>query len=952
MATKPTGTVVLQEMSEVHLLQNLASFEQADRDPHQILGGNILTTTTNKSVRSLNTTKRKYPETVSSSLECVLFNTLENFMNTHVNKIDSLSVFKQSISILSTSCSETVSKERHLQTILRIQPVIDTSSIIDQDIIKINQNDTSLQCGQDSSNISPRLNCNLLSPYQAFICDDAFKTLNSTCLTSTSNFYIELLLVPNPLRQTTKTDLHNDDAKLGLNVRIIPHSVWSRRCGKFCEHSIAVNPIVMEQLNIQQGERVRVSCFHRPLESLQMIVLHTNQKMNIPMATMQSCFENYLSFCLTDIPSFLINQGTLLHFRDNGMCQSAVLELFGVKNTVFAEIERSNFSQIVCYVDNSEHEDVFQREVYSPFQDVRTDISNLGGLDKAFEKATSHVFRTLFCPNCSTLQEDSAVCCHGALLIHGNNHSSSGCGKTSLALSVCSVYQKQPYFCHVERVDCISLRGKRVETICEKWIDIYKDCLWKQPSIIVFDDLDQLLLQTDPLQEGGASVIYSIRLVDAFKAFTKNIYFEGCKVSIIATASCLDTLNIEILPEAGCNIFTEFVNIFYDSSELRQDIFNKVVDSIDSKCKEKNFVHCNSLQKLSLERKYKKDFKVSLSEFEKKDIVKTFDDFSPTDIIQVIKRTSHRAIMDKDISEDDKSIEDKTDDLVKPQIIIKLEHFLAASKDCKPSSITSLNLHKPDPVHWSDVGGLYNVKSILTETLLWPAKYPTMYKSCGIRMRSGLLLYGAPGTAKTLIATAVAQECGLNVIGVKGPELLNKYVGSSEQNVRDLFARAHAAQPCIIFFDEFDSLAPRRGHDNTGVTDRVVNQLLTQLDGVESLGGVYILAATSRPDLIDPALLRPGRLDKCVFCPMPDAAERLEILTIIARQLNIVNIVDLNKMAEETEGFSGADLKALVYNAQVDAVHSCIDECNLSTSQESPLEVRICFILTNIYEKM
>lgn len=139
-----------------------------------------------------------------------------------------------------------------------------------------------------------------------------------------------------------------------------------------------------------------------------------------------------------------------------------------------------------------------------------------------------------------------------------------------------------------------------------------------------------------------------------------------------------------------------------------------------------------------------------------------------------------------------------------------------------------------------------------------------------MRIQSGLLLYGPPGTGKTVLAAAAAKQCGLRLISVKGPELLSKYIGASEQSVRDVFEKAQSAKPCILFFDEFDSLAPRRGHDSTGVTDRVVNQILTQLDGVESLNGVCVLAATSKPELLDPALLRPGRLDKQIFCPLPD----------------------------------------------------------------------------------
>jgi len=159
-----------------------------------------------------------------------------------------------------------------------------------------------------------------------------------------------------------------------------------------------------------------------------------------------------------------------------------------------------------------------------------------------------------------------------------------------------------------------------------------------------------------------------------------------------------------------------------------------------------------------------------------------------------------------------------------------------------------------------------------------------------------------------------------------GPELLSKYIGASEQATRDLFERAAAAKPCVLFFDEFDAIAPRRGHDSTGVTDRVVNQLLTQMDGAEGLSGVYVLAATSRPDLIDPALLRPGRLDKALCCPMPDEADRLDILRAQAHLLRLGDDVDLAAVARQTEHYSGADLQAVLYNASLEAIHEALDE--------------------------
>nr|GMD77864.1 peroxisome biogenesis protein 1 isoform X1 [Ipomoea batatas] len=218
-----------------------------------------------------------------------------------------------------------------------------------------------------------------------------------------------------------------------------------------------------------------------------------------------------------------------------------------------------------------------------------------------------------------------------------------------------------------------------------------------------------------------------------------------------------------------------------------------------------------------------------------------------------------------------------------------------------------------------------------------PSKFPNIFSQAPLRMRSNVLLYGPPGCGKTHIVGAAAAACSLRFISVKGPELLNKYIGASEQAVRDIFSKAALAAPCLLFFDEFDSIAPKRGHDNTGVTDRVVNQFLTELDGVEVLTGVFVFAATSRPDLLDAALLRPGRLDRLLFCDFPSPRERLDILRVLSRKLPLESDVNLEAIAHMTEGFSGADLQALLSDAQLEAVHDILNGENGEQSGKMPV---------------
>ncbi|KAI8468303.1 MAG: P-loop containing nucleoside triphosphate hydrolase protein [Monoraphidium minutum] len=252
------------------------------------------------------------------------------------------------------------------------------------------------------------------------------------------------------------------------------------------------------------------------------------------------------------------------------------------------------------------------------------------------------------------------------------------------------------------------------------------------------------------------------------------------------------------------------------------------------------------------------------------------------------------------------------------------------------------------PEGWLDVGGLREARAALVEALELPLKWRHLVAAAPLRLRTGLLLYGPPGCGKTHIVTAAVAAVGARLITVKGPELLNKYIGASEAAVRDVFARASAAAPAVLFFDEFDAIAPPRGHDSTGVTDRRARArqrgegggLLTELDGVEGLKGVTVLAATSRPDLIDAALLRPGRLDRLVHCGLPDAPDRLEILRAASRRTPLAPDVDLPLLAgPATSGFTGADLAALLSEAQLVAVHEELEareaEIAARTSEDS-----------------
>jgi len=260
------------------------------------------------------------------------------------------------------------------------------------------------------------------------------------------------------------------------------------------------------------------------------------------------------------------------------------------------------------------------------------------------------------------------------------------------------------------------------------------------------------------------------------------------------------------------------------------------------------------------------------------------------------------------------------------QLEVRMEDFMNAFREITPTALREIEVEVPN-VRWSDVGGLEKVKQELREAVEWPLKYPDAFKRLGIDPPKGILLYGPPGCGKTLLAKAVATESEANFVSVKGPEIFSKWVGESERAIRELFRKARQVAPSVIFIDEIDAIAPMRGIGigDSMVTERVVSQLLTEIDGLEKLEGVVVIGATNRPDILDPALLRPGRFDRIVYVPPPDKKARYEILKIHTRRMPLAEDVNLKELADITEGFSGSDLEVLVREAGLLALREDIN---------------------------
>ena len=315
--------------------------------------------------------------------------------------------------------------------------------------------------------------------------------------------------------------------------------------------------------------------------------------------------------------------------------------------------------------------------------------------------------------------------------------------------------------------------------------------------------------------------------------------------------------------------------------------------------------------------------------------------FVGADLESLCKEAAMRVVrrLIPEINQSDEEIPEET----LKKIIVTNDDFKEALKEIQPSALREVLVQIPD-VKWDDIGGLEDAKQELKEAVEWPLKYPDKFKKFHVDPPKGVLLYGPPGTGKTLLAKAVASESEANFIAIKGPELLSKWVGESEKGVREVFRKARQTAPTVIFFDEIDSIANTRGTDagSSGVTQRVVNQLLTEIDGMEDLHDVAIIAATNRPDIIDPGLMRPGRFDRHIKVDTPDEDSRLKIFKVHTKDMPLASDVNLEKLAKHSEGYVGADIEAVCREAVMLTLTNNIDadEVNMKAFNEAMEKVK------------
>ena len=512
---------------------------------------------------------------------------------------------------------------------------------------------------------------------------------------------------------------------------------------------------------------------------------------------------------------------------------------------------------------------IFSSEASEAVEEQRFDITyeDIGGLRNEIKNIREMVETPLKHPE---IFERLGVEAPKGVLLHGP----PGTGKTLVAKAVAN--ETNSHFIVINGPEIMSkFYGQSESNLRKKFEEAEKNA----PSIIFIDEIDAIATKREEVhgEVERRVVAQLLALMDGLKS-------RG-KVVVIAASNVPNLLD-PALRRPGR--FDREIEINVPSKEGRLDILK---------------IHTRNMPLAK---------KVNL-----KDIAAWTHGFAGADIAMLAKEAA-MAVLRRVLPDLQMDEEEPIPKTILEKMQITRKDFNEARKLVRPSAMREVLIEVPN-VKWGDIGGMEEIKQELIEAVEWPIKSPEAFKRLGVKPPKGLLLYGAPGTGKTLLAKAVATESEANFILVNGPELLSKWFGESEKAVREVFKKARHTSPTIVFFDEVDSLAPKRGtSSDSNVTERVVNQLLTEMDGLEDLYDIVVVAATNRPDMVDPALLRPGRFDRIILTPVPDEKARTEIFKVHTKEMPVN--ADIEKLAKMTEGYAGADIEAICREAAIYAL--------------------------------
>ena len=654
------------------------------------------------------------------------------------------------------------------------------------------------------------------------------------------------------------------------------------------DETIEIHPVLAKVLEIEQsGEKVEISDEKVSCNSIQNIEL-------VPLTDLiegglgyqiakdiEEKFKKYVNANSRIMP-LILNQKQIFKLDDYLL----TIKIFPQATSVCcidSEILRENVTQVSRMGEPNELSPMMQQEEKKKKR--KKDESSLFKLDK-HQKIIETTVQSLH-PTSNQFNVLNGE--QKNFILAGASKS----GKTS----ICNEIQKHLELrnINVSVFNCAQYKGRKVESIIRDMKSMLMSSLKTAPSVYIIFNLDSLAAQSHEdhqTQEGEYLQKLSNSIRHMLEEFTHDY---GRFVSILVSVSKLSNLNKTLHRSFGYYLFKNIVKIPNLDTDDRRELFKKLLQGSS-------------------------DVKIEKSlDWEK--YVRITEGYHIGDICQFADRAIFFAVKENF----------KAPCLTEEM----MNRSLAISNQSCLEGIKTETVDDDDGYDASEkIPGMDSVIETLEEVLVWPTKFPKIFENSPLRNQAGILLFGAPGTGKGFIVSQITKRWNLRLISIKGPELLAKYIGQSEENVRNLFEKAKSARPCVLFFDEFDSLAPRRGHDSTGVTDRVVNQLLTELDGVKSLEGVSVICATSRPDLIDPALLRSGRIDRLVECELPNANDRLEILKWVSKSLILDATIDLKDLAVKLENFSGADIKSILTTANMTSIEQELKKKDVKTLEE------------------